>query len=61
LKEAGDERILYLQRAMELDPENHLYAEEMQVYLDDQESGQAERVYISSIGKLPRPSPFMCR
>lgn len=61
LKEGGDERILCLQRAMELDPENHLYAEEMQVYLDDQESGQAERVYISSIGKLPCPSPFTCR
>ena len=60
-KETGDERILYLQRAMEFDPENHLYAEEMQVYLDDQESSQADRVYTSSIGELPLRSPFTCR
>jgi hypothetical protein len=53
LRESGDERILYLQRAMELDPENHSYAEEMQVYLDKQESGQADRIYTSSVGKVP--------
>jgi hypothetical protein len=42
--------ILYLQRAMELDPENHLYAEEMQAYLDDQESRESDRVYVSQMG-----------
>lgn len=50
-KEFGDEKIVYLQRAMELDPENHFYAEEMQEYLDDQESGEADRVYTSCIGE----------
>lgn len=39
--------ITYLQRAMELDPENHLYAEEMQVFLDDQERRQP---YVSYVG-----------
>lgn len=46
----NNDSILYLQRAMELDPENHLYAEEMQAYLDDQETLQADRMYLSVTG-----------
>jgi len=35
---------------MELDPENHLFAEEMQAYLDDQEILEADRMYVSLTG-----------
>jgi hypothetical protein len=42
--------LCYLQRAMELDPENHLYAEEMQVYLDDQEVRESKRTYVRREG-----------
>jgi ankyrin repeat protein len=42
--------LCYLQRAMELDPENHLYAEEMQVYLDDQEVRESKRTYVKREG-----------
>jgi hypothetical protein len=48
----NDDSILYLQRAMELDPENHLYAEEMQAYLDDQETIQADRTYVTITGSF---------
>ena len=46
----NSDSILYLQRAMELDPENHLFAEEMQSYLDDQETLQADRTYVTFTG-----------
>jgi len=53
LKEVdSNDSILYLQRAMELDPENHLFAEEMQAYLDDQEILEADRVYVSLTGNF---------
>jgi len=45
-----EDSIRCLQRAMELDPENHLYAEEMQVYLDDQELHESERTYVKIAG-----------
>ena len=45
-----EDSIICLQRAMELDPENHLYAEEMQVYLDDQEVRESARTYIKIAG-----------
>lgn len=48
----NDDSILYLQRAMELDPENHLYAEEVQAYLDDQETVQADRTYVTITGNF---------
>ena len=44
----------YLQRAMELDPENHLYAEEMQEYLDEQEDYLKKRMYVRSLGESVR-------
>lgn len=43
--------IIYLRRAMELDPENHLYAEEMQIYLDEQEKFRSTQIYTSVFGK----------
>jgi hypothetical protein len=45
--------ILYLQRAMELDSENHLYAEEMQTYLDDLESRLSDGFYATYSGENP--------
>jgi hypothetical protein len=48
----GHNAIIYLRRAMELDPENHLYAEEMQVYLDEQDKIRSARVYTSALGKM---------
>ena len=43
--------IVYLRRAMELDPENHLFAEEMQKYLDEQDEIQSAQVYTSTFGR----------
>ena len=61
LKEGDSvDSILYLQRAMELDPENHLFAEEMQAYLDDQEILEADRMYVSLTGTFP-PRSFLIR
>lgn len=50
-KAGSHNAIIYLRRAMELDPENHLYAEEMQVYLDEQEKIRSTQVYTSVVGK----------
>lgn len=50
-KSGNHNAIFYLRRAMELDPENHLYAEEMQVYLDEQEKIRSTQVYTSVVGK----------
>jgi Ankyrin repeats (3 copies) len=54
LKEArAQDAILYLQRAMELDPENHVYAEEMQVYLDDEDDRNGTpRVHTNFVGEI---------
>jgi hypothetical protein len=49
--------ITYLHRAMELDPENHLYAEEMQEYLDEQEKIRSARVYESFLGRRFEATP----
>lgn len=47
----AQDAILYLQRAMELDPENHVYAEEMQAHLDDEDERHgAPRVHTSVVG-----------
>lgn len=56
-----DQAILYLQRAMELDPENHLYAEEMQTYLDDLDSRQPEGLYATVTGEIPILHSTYCR
>ena len=56
-----DQAILYLQRAMELDPENHLYAEEMQTYLDDLDSRQSEGLYATVTGEIPILHSTYCR
>ena len=50
--EHSHESMQYLQRAMELDPENHLYAEEMQVCLDDREGREIGRTYTSYTGNI---------
>jgi len=50
--------ITYLRRAMELDPENHLYAEEMQEYLDEQEKIRSAQVYESILGRRLEATPF---
>jgi hypothetical protein len=46
----NEDRMLYLQRAMELDPGNHIYAEEIQAYYDDQEDTQSNQTYVSVTG-----------
>src|SRR5205085_11088631 len=53
-KSGNHNAILYLRRAMELDPENHVYAEEMQVYLDEQEKIRSTQVYTSVVGNPSR-------
>jgi Ankyrin repeats (3 copies) len=47
-----DDAVSYLRRAMELNPESHHYAEEMQEYLDQQKPDPLDRKYLSHVGSL---------
>ena len=46
------EAIQYLGRAMELDPENHLYAEEVLIFSDGGQPPPTKKVYVSCVGIL---------